>query len=331
MTIEKLKSGSYRVTQVRHGVRFRVTFDHKPSKAEAEDAIHKKMLSSGEKPNGPLTFEEAAFAYVEMKRHVLSPNTVREYSCNAKRLSEWFLQMKVDEIDQIAINKQVNELAAKVSPKTVRNYHGFITAILGTFRPQMKVYTTLPQRRKTEPYIPTDDEVKRILAELQPSEYFCGIVLAAFGLRRGEICALLPDDVEKDGTVHVRRALAIDEHRQKVLKSTKTTESERDLIIPAEIAERIHSQGFVYRRKPGGLLEALHEVQDRLGIPRFPLHKLRHYFASKMLTITDAKTVQAMGGWKTDAVLKTVYAHAMRDEEDKAKRTAAEQLGQSIL
>ena len=35
MTIEKLKSGSYRIVQMHEGKRYRVTIDHKPTQKEA--------------------------------------------------------------------------------------------------------------------------------------------------------------------------------------------------------------------------------------------------------------------------------------------------------
>ena len=139
------------------------------------------------------------------------------------------------------------------------------------------------------------------------------------------------DDIDLDGTVHIRKSLAVDSAGNKVIKLPKTTDSERDIMIPKEIAQMIIAQGYVYNRKPGGISEKMREAQDKLGIPRFSLHKLRHYFASKMLTITDSKTVQELGGWKTDRVMKTIYAHSMKDEKDKAKRIASERLKEYIL
>ena len=64
-----------------------------------------------------------------------------------------------------------------------------------------------------------------------------------------------------------------------------------------------------------------------LGIPRFPLHKLRHYFASKMsaMNVPEADILR-MGGWETDHVMKSVYRHSMIEKEESAKRDAAEKL-----
>ena len=89
-----------------------------------------------------------------------------------------------------------------------------------------------------------------------------------------------------------------------------------------ELADMIRKQGYVYKYHPSRIHAALTKAQTKLKIPHFSLHKLRHYFASKMLTITDAQTVQKLGGWETDAVLKQVYAHSLKEEEEKAKRNA---------
>jgi len=76
----------------------------------------------------------------------------------------------------------------------------------------------------------------------------------------------------------------------------------------------------------------LHSAQDKLGIPKFSVHKLRHYFASKMsaLNIPDAD-IMKMGGWETDHIMKSVYRHSTMDREEDAKRKAAEKLRNSIF
>jgi integrase len=60
----------------------------------------------------------------------------------------------------------------------------------------------------------------------------------------------------------------------------------------------------------------------KLGIPFFSLHKLRHFFASYSheLGYSDA-VIQAIGGWETDHVMKSVYRHAMN--KDQAKKNIA--------
>ena len=245
MTIEKRSSGKYRVTEMVCGKRYRVNFDYKPTKREAEDAIRKVISEESNKPNGTLTFREAAVRYVNMKRNVLSPNTIREYSATADRLSPWFVELKIDSITQIDINNQVNELAGKLSPKTVRNYHAFISAILGTFRPDMRIYTTLPQKRKSEPYRPSDEDIRKLLSALEGTDYYVPVFLGVMGVRRGELMALTMDDLKGD-RLRIDKALAFDENKNPVIKSTKTTESTRTIVIPMKIADKIRIQGYFY-------------------------------------------------------------------------------------
>lgn len=323
MTIEKLPSGSYRATVMQEGKRYRKTFDHKPTQKEVLQALAEEMDNTPK--NAGLSFRAAAKQYTESKRNVLSPSTLRDYVKYPDRLPAWFSDMNIDAIDQLTLNKVINEISEGKAPKTVRNYHAFISAILGTYRPNMKIYTTLPQKRKNEPYIPSDNDVKRILDALKDTEYYVPIMLACYGLRRSEIAALTINDIE--GTiVHIRKAKVLNENNEWVEKTTKTTESERDIYISEELANMIRENGYVMNVHPGNIIKHLSETEKKLGIEHFSLHKLRHYFASKMLTVTDSKTVQALGGWKSDNVLKTVYAHSLKEEQEKAKKEAVKVL-----
>ncbi len=330
MKIEKLPSGSYRIRKTYKGQTYTVIFDSKPTQKEAMLAMAKE-LEKAQSIKTNLIFQKAAENYVDMKRNVLSPRTIKEYTETVNRFPEWFLKLPVSDITQIEINKLVNELSKSKSPKTVRNYHGFLTAVLSTFYPNLKVCTTLPQRVKKEPYTPSQEDVKRILAEVNGTQYEIPITLACYGMRRSEIRALKPEDVVGD-VVHIDKALVLNENKEWVVKTTKTTESTRDIIIPAELAQKIHSQGYVYHGHPGSITKCLERIEQRLGIPKFPLHKLRHYFASEMsaLGVPEADILR-MGGWETDHVMKSVYRHSMIEKEEKAKRDAADKLRDALF
>jgi len=266
-----------------------------------------------------------------LKRNVLSPRTIKEYAESVNRFPEWFRKQPVSDITQIEINKLVNEISKGKFPKTVRNYHGFLTAVLGTFYPNLKVSTTLPQKVKSEPYTPSQGDVKRILEAVKGTQYEVPITLACYGMRRSEICALTPEDIDGD-IVHISKAMVQNEKKEWVVKTTKTTESTRSIIIPESLAEKIQAKGCVYKGHPGCITKYLERVEDRLGIPRFPLHKLRHYFASEMsaLGVPEADILR-MGGWETDHVMKSVYRHSMMEKEERAKREAAEKLRNALF
>ena len=110
----------------------------------------------------------------------------------------------------------------------------------------------------------------------------------------------------------INKAMVLDENKQWVIKTTKTTDSTRTIIIPQDKVNKILEQGFIYEGHPANLYDNIQQAQKRAGVPKFKLHSLRHFFASYMhdLGYSD-KQIQEMGGWKTDTVMKTVYQHAM--------------------
>lgn len=189
-----------------------------------------------------------------------------------------------------------------------------------------RLYTTLPQKIKNEPYIPSDSDIRQVLEYAKGSQFEIPIILACYGLRRSEICALTVDDIEGD-VIKVGRARVLGDRADWTDKITKTAASTREVIIPPEIAGQIREQGYVYRGHPNSITLYLSKAEDRLGLPHFSLHKLRHYFASKMSSMNVPEAdIMRMGGWETDHVMKRVYRHSMMEKELDAKRAAAEKL-----
>ena len=309
---------------------YTVAFDHKPTQKEAMQAMAAELDKVQEKHKN-MDFRAAAGEYIESKRNVLSPTTIRGYNSAMKTLSKKFQDMNVHDITALDIQTEVNRLTMDHSPKTVRNYHGFISAVLGTFCPNLKINTTLPQKLKDEPYIPSDEDIKRILECARDTEYELPIMLACYGLRRSEICALTLDDLEGD-VIRINKAKVLDENVKWVEKTTKTMSSTREIVVPKEIAEKIREKGYVYKGHPNSITIYLGKTEGRLGIPHFPLHKLRHYFASKMsaLNVPEAD-IMRMGGWETDHVMKSVYRHSMMEKEEQSKRDAAEKLRNALF
>lgn len=322
MTIENLKSGKYRVSEMRDGRRYRVVLDHIPSDKEA-NKIFNKM--EGKVCNGT-PFEEAANNYIELKSNVLSPSTIRGYKVILNNLDSDLLNKPLDKITSPFIQGIVNKLSVNHKPKTVKNINGFIVSVLKFYEIEIKS-PTLPKRPKEDIYIPSEEDIKRILNDVKGTKYEIPFILGTLGLRRSEICALTKDDLNGN-VLTINKALVENEKKEWIVKSTKTTESTRVIVIPDYLADLIREKG-IYDSSPHSLYSKLKCVQDRLGIERFSFHKLRHFFASYMhnLGYTD-KQIQAFGGWKTDAIMKTVYQHAM--DMDKTKVEMANNIGSLI-
>lgn len=331
MKIEQLPSGSYRIRKMYKGKTYTVIFDGKPTQKEALQAMAKELEKVQNKQHQALTFKAAAERYIESKRNVLSPSTIRGYNGIIKQIPDAFLKENIYDITPLDVQREVNRMSKNHSPKTVSNHHGFISSVLNMFCPNLKLNTTLPQKVKHEPYIPSSEDIKRILDQIKGTEYEIPIVLACYGMRRSEICALTPEDIKGD-VVRINKAMVQDENKKWIIKTTKTLGSTREIVIPMEIADKIRSQGYIYKGHPGNIGRALERIEHELGIGKFSLHKLRHYFASQMssLGIPEADIIK-MGGWETDHVMKSVYRHSMIDKEENAKREAAEKLRNTLF
>lgn len=328
MKIEKLPSGKYRVRKTYQKKTYTVIFDYKPTQKEVMQALSFEMENEKIR-SASMTFKDAAEEYISIKENILSPTTIREYKSNISRLSDKFKQRNISDITALDVQKEINLLSKDKAPKTVRNYHGFISAVLGTFRPNLILHTTLPQKVKNEPYIPSEDDVKRIIKDSEGSMFEVAILLACYGLRRSEILALTLDDLDGN-TLTINKAKVQDLNGDWVVKTTKTVESTRSVVISPILADKIRNQGFIYQGSPNSITGHLNDVQDRLGIPRFSIHKLRHYFASKMseLGVPEADILK-MGGWETDHVMKTVYRHSLQTKE--SQQRASDKLSDSLF
>lgn len=330
MKIEKLPSGSYRIRKMYKGQMYTVVTDHKPTQKEAIKLLAEeldKITTSYSK----LTFYNAATEYIESKRNVLSPSTIRSYMGILHNLSATFTKKTIANITNLDVQREINDYSKTRSPKTVRNANGFISAVMKMFSPQTIINTTLPQNIKKSAYIPTDEDVKAIITASKGSNYEIPLILAVYGMRRSEICALTLDDINGN-MITINKAKVQDEHGDWIIKTTKTTDSTRTIYVPDEIINKIIQSGTIYDGDPSRISRYLAKKQSELGLPHFSLHKLRHYYASMShsLGIPD-QYIMANGGWKTDNVLKNVYQHAMADKQQDMLNFAAEYIKEIVI
>lgn len=317
MNITKLPSGSYRIRQTVEGRTYSVTVPYKPSKKEADALIREKRTGAGKVRK---TLKECAREYIDGKAHTLSPATIRGYESILKALPDKLLSSEIGTISAWDIQVYVDKLTAEgKSPKTVKNYHGFLASVFSAFCPETIIRTQLPQKIENEAYMPSDDDVRAILDMAKGTDYEIPLRLACYGLRRSEICALTLADL--DGCqLTINKALVADKDMNWVIKTTKTTSSTRIITIDEGLAELIRKTGKIFDGYPNRIYWNLQKYQDALGIPHFPLHYLRHYYATTMhaLGVPDAD-IMATGGWKTDHVMKRVYRHEKNANEARLK------------
>ena len=319
MKVEELPSGSYRIRKQINGKSIHITFDHYPTETEMLFALG-KYLDGTPAPKDILVFYNAAKQYVEMRRNVLSPKTVKEYGEMPDRLSDRFNNLNVFDITLNDVQAEVNRLAIKRSPKTVKNYSSFICSVIKAFRRDFGGQITLPQQVKKEPYIPTDDEVVRFLQYIKENrpKYYVLVVLSAYSLRRSEIMAITADDLEGN-ILHITKAKVLNDDNEWVIKPPKTPKSCRDIEIPQDVADMIKENYYAFNYNPGDISKVINTACKRLGIQRFSLHKLRHYFATRLLSNNvDVMTIASLGGWSSPAMIYNRYGHAIEEKKRSA-------------
>lgn len=314
MKVEKLTDNTYRVRKVYKGKRYTAYFDHEPDDREAMIIMSEKLQNT-DFGQDKASFGAYCNKYIESKVNVLSPSTIGGYRKIVRTLSQDFKDKKLFDIEQIDIQNEINRYAVKHSPKSVRNLHGFISAVLGVFRPNMKIHTTLPQKRKFDGNTPTTEGVKMILEASKGTPYHIAFQLAVLGMRRSEICAATPADIHGNFLSINKTRLYDDENHLVTRDNTKTEESTREIYLPDELIKEIEDAGVIYDRTPPMLVKTLHKYQDMFGLERFRLHDLRAFYVSyaHAIGIPDAYIMQS-GGWKTDYVMKSVYRKTLSDK-----------------
>ena len=320
-TAKKLPSGSWRVRVYSHtdadGKKHYKSFTA-PTKKEAE----RQALEYAPSQRNDLTFEAAGNEYIQLRKNTLSPRTVEDYRRTLENYCTHLLRIQIGDIKDRDVQIVINDLSGRLSPKTVSNAHAFISAVLRTYRPALALNTRLPQRTKPDLYVPTDEDVSTLIGRLRGTALELPVMLAAFGpMRRGEICALSADHISGN-IVHVcQNMIKVQERgmpRRWIIRHPKSYHGDRFIDYPAFVAELWKGKtGRIVKMTPDVLTGEFKRYLKQLNLPDFRFHDLRHYSASiqHALGVPDAYIMQR-GGWSTDAVLKSVYRHAMSDHQN---------------
>lgn len=273
-----------------------------------------------------MTVGEGIDAYIQSKSTVLSPSTVRSYKAVRKSCLQMLMSVRISELTREDVQIAVNQDAACLSPKSVRNAHGLLTAMLSVYRPDFSLHTTLPQKVKPLIEIPTEDEINLLLEMSQDTEMYLPILLGACcGMRRSEISALTWECINFDaGTLTIRQAAVMDENNQLITKGTKTIAGTRTIRLLPIVAEALREQ---YQNAfpqpfdqvsihPDLISHRFAKLVKKANIHHFRFHDLRHYTVSVMLSLNIPKNYIAdYVGHETENMIDRVYGHIMAQKK----------------
>lgn len=315
---KKLPSGSWRVqaSVTINGRLVRKSFTHSDAKIAKSLAAQWQANQEELTKTENITLYQAYERYIEAKENVLSPSTIRNYKKLHKNSLQDIMQIKIEKLNTELIQRSINIYSVNHSPKSVRNCHGLLSAVLGMFRPNMTLHTSLPQKEKKQMYIPTDEDIQKLFKAAKNTNYYIPILLAAFGgMREGEICALTSDDISGN-FITVNKSMVCDSNGKWLLKPPKTFSSNRNIELPDFVINALHGKtGKLVIYNPHSLSIGFNKLLKKNDIPHFRFHDLRHYYVSSLhaLNVPD-KYIMEQGGWSTNYTMQNVYNHTLKNK-----------------
>ena len=284
-----------------------------PTKAEAEMMAAEYAANKKRRVRHDLTVAEAIEGYITSREAVSSPSTIRGYRQMQRTRYGTIGRLKIHSLTSEDMQLFVSELVqAGLSPKTVRNVYGLLTASVALYDERATFRVKLPAKQKKRPVSPSDDAVAALYEAASDKMKIC-IALGCRSVRRGEISALKYEDIH-NGVAHIHADMVKNSKGKWIYKEIPKTEgSDRYIKVP----DFGKGKGFIIKWTPDSITKRFIYLRNKLGLTiRF--HDLRHYFASTaaVLQIPDIYTAD-MGGWQRDgSTMKAVYQNNIKSMSD---------------
>lgn len=239
------------------------------------------------------------------------------------------MSQKLKNIDSKKVQAAVNLECRTVSEKTIHNAYGLIKSVMSEYAPDVHIDIKLPQKKKYDAQFLSPDQIKTLIQAIKGDDAELGILLALWlGMRRSEIIGLQwknYDPIKK--TLRITQALVPDKDEKYVLKPPKTTESEREIILPDYICRMLdnipHNSDDEYIIKIAGstIWKHLNRICAENGLPHIRVHDLRHTSASiDLLLGTPQKYAMQRGGWSNPQTMQKIYQHTFSDAMEESAR-----------
>lgn len=342
----KLPSGSWRVQvyagKDTAGKRQYMSFTALTKKEAEYEALqwqlHYKEVS---RDATAMTLQEAMEKYIKSKDGILSPSTIRGYDIIQRNHLQGLMSTRLNRLTPTMIQEAINQETKPYTdekgkthtptPKSVRNIHGLLSAVLREYYPSLQLNTTLPQKERTEQSYLEPEQIGTLIRAVRGDEMEIPVLLALWlSLRSSEVTGLTWDCVDFDhSSITVRRARVRDKDNNWVEKSTKTTGSTRTISAPAYIMDLLLAtkgdagpDDYVVTIKGNCLYQRLKVILKKNGLPDIRYHDLRHTCCSVMAALNvPEKYMMSRGGWSSPSVMRQVYTHTMSSQQRTVAQT----------
>lgn len=321
---KKLPSGSWNINVMVDGKRVSVTRPTEKECVAAAAAVKAGMRQEDKCPK-KVTLHDAIDIYMDAKRGILSPSTIRGYTIAQNHRFQDLMKENVYAITKADVQKAVNEESRLCAPKTVKNAYGLI-------RPVLKLYgidvfgVSLPQEKKPMKQYLQPEDIGKLIQAIEGDSCEIPILLAVWlGMRRSEISGLCWDCVDLENNVlHIRRKVIPDESNKWVLDDgAKNYVSQRSIQCPEYIMDKIKAlpsrEGRLFKMHPDTIRKHVHAACKRAGVVDTTAHGLRHTNAAVMKTLgIDDRHAMARGGWSCESTYRKTYSYVFASKATEA-------------
>jgi integrase len=353
--LKKLPSGAWRVIVQHDGQRASATAD---TRGAAERRGAELLLALGGTPNAT-GMTVAELLDLHLHEHPYRATTLDDYQRVRNKLPATFTARLVANVEPVIIDGLYRELDRNGwTPHRIRRAHELISAAYkrAKRRGWAKSIPTrdaeLPRVDERDDTTPTVEQVRALL-EAAPADLRLFLWLAASsGARRGELCALRWEDIDRtDMVLRIRRAASYTPAAGLTVGDTKTGPRGRRGIpidnLTLELLDAHRNEQLAGSKREGvgvitpWIFTSDYEqcwrpdfatyrfiaLRDSLRLHTVRLHDLRHFVASELMGgITDARTAADHVGHARPSMTSDRYARSI----DKRRRDAADELNKRV-
>lgn len=270
-----------------------------------------------QKKPDPVTLGQGIDKYIERKRNVLSPSTLRVYQAIRKgRFSDIMDKPLAQVRDWQAV---VNSEAAVCSPKTLKNAWTLVASVVEAEtgkRPRVQ----LPQISRAEHPFLEPSQIETFCEAVRGDPVEIPALLGLSSLRLSELLALTWAQVDLDaGTVRVSGAVVLGPDGLTRKPTNKNASSARTVPVMPQLIEALRAApphepaDPVVTLTPKGIYRRVNTICRHADLPEIGVHGLRHSFASLAYHLgLPYKVTMEIGGWSDDATMQRIYTHISR-------------------
>lgn len=291
--------------------------------AIAEAMAVKAGIKDAAKKPRKKTLTQAIDDYIEARRNILSPATIRGYKSIQKNRFQTMMKKDIFVVTQDQWQRAVNLEAKSVNAKTLTNSWRFLSSVISEATGKT-VTIHLPQIIRNERPWLTPDQVTTFVTAIKGTTVEIAALLALSSLRSSELIDLKWEDVDlKKKVLNVNGAAVYDEDGKLVhKKENKNTTSRRTVpIIPPlqEALEAVEHHGeYVVTISPTWIFKSINRICEENALPKVGIHGLRHSFASLAFHLNmPEKIAMQIGGWANDQTMHKIYTHLSQADVNK--------------